>query len=339
MELVVDIEDSKIDAIIKTLEVGRESRPKEYKNEITPYWAHHLAQIRIERVGKGKLLVAGESGFYFPGMTYSGLDFLNTVFKRFGLMRTIAGSEHDLSIPQYGTKKFGYKIMGKWTSSDYLRSIHHAKKIITHAKLQNVSLPEKLKILEIGSGTGIQALVFKQLFKKSTYFLVDFPETLALAAVFLGIVCPEAKVLYYDEWKENTELLNQDGYDFVFVPNYAMSQVPENTIHLALNTVSMQEMNYHTIGMYFKELRRVLTGPSLFYQSNRNKMMDGVLIEVAKYPYIKTDTHLYQGIDEFQLQTIAMRKFFGRYPILRLLRIPVLRKSIQLPSLTKMAKE
>lgn len=339
MELVIDIEDSKIDAIIKTLDVGRRSRPKEYKNEITPYWEHHLGQMRIERVGKGKILVAGESGFYFPGMTYSGLDFLNTIFKRLGLMRTISGSKYDLSIPQYGIKKFGYKIMGKWTSSDYLRSIHHARKVMTQATLQGISLPETLRVLEIGSGTGIQALVFKQLFKKSTYFLVDFPETLALAAVFLGIVFPEAKVLYYDEWKENKELLKQNGYDFVFVPNYAISQIPENTIHLAINTVSMQEMNYNTIGTYFKELRRVFTGPSLFYQSNRNKMMDGVLIEVAKYPYIKTDSHLYQGVDEFQLQTIAVRKFFGRYPILRLLRIPVLRKSIQLPSLTKMAKE
>ena len=338
MELILDIDDTKIDSIIQNLEVGRRERPANYTDAITPYWAHHLSLIQVERVATRKIRLTGESGFYFPGMTYSGLDLINTIFKRFGLMRTIAGSEFDLSIPQNGSKKFGYKILGKWISSDYLRSIHHARKIVTQAKQGGISFPDNLRIAEIGSGTGIQALVFKQLFKKSTYFLVDFPETLALAATFLNIVCPEAKILYHTEWKDNPELLNRDGYDFVFVPNYAISHIPESTIHLVINTVSMQEMNYDTIAMYFREIRRILTGPSLFYQSNRDKMMDGVLIEVAKYPYIQEDVHLYQGIDEFQLHTIATRKILGRYPVLRMLKIPVLRKSIQLPSLTKMAK-
>lgn len=338
MELILDIEDAKIDTIIKNLEEGRKHRPLDYKKNITHYWGHHLSKISIERVGEGKIRVMGESGFYFPGMTYYGADYINTIYKRFGLMRTIDGSQFDLTIPQH-KNKFGYKIKGKWISIDFLRSIYSARKIITESERKGEKIPESSRILEIGSGTGIQALVFKLLFKDSTYFLVDFPETLALASVFLNLVLPDCKILYFNEWMERPDLLASNEYDFVLIPNYAMAYVPRNSIHLALNTVSMQEMNYETINMYFKELRRVLTAPSLFYQSNRDKMMEGILIEISKYPYNENDTHIYKGVDEFLKRTIVIRKCFGRFPFLRKIRVPILKKGAQIQFLTKLSAE
>jgi len=338
MELVLNINEKRVDKIIKNIEESRSHCPIEHERDITDYWEHHLSKIKIEKIEQNKIRVTGESGFYFPGMTYSGLDLLNTLYKRFGLLKDISGTPFDLSIPQKQGCFFGYKIKGKWISSDFLRSIHHARKIIFASKNDSLNLPENLKILEIGSGTGIQALVFKKLYKKSTYYLVDFPETLALAQVFLSIVLPESKFLFFDDWQKNSNLLNGSDYDFVFIPNYAISQVPDNIIHLAINTVSMQEMNYQTIEMYFSELRRVLTEPSLFYQCNRDKKMDGVMIKLENYPYNPNDRHLFKRLDEFQQKTLVIRKCFGRIPVLRKIKIILFRTGTHISSLTKMSK-
>ena len=280
MQLTLKIGNERITEIITDLERGREMRPPEYRENITTYWAHHLAQMKVEKSGNNEIKVSGESGFYFPGMTYSGSDFLNTIYKRFGLMSDITRSKYDLSIPKCTYDKLGFNLRGKCISFDFLRSIHHAKNIIESAAVNDIILKSNLNVLEIGSGTGIQALVFKLLFKDSTYFLVDFPETLALAETFLSLVMPQSKMLFFSQWNKQPELLLNKKYDFVFIPNYATSRLPSNFAHLALNTVSMQEMNYATIAMYFSEIRRILTEPALFYQCNRDKRMDGEMIEV-----------------------------------------------------------
>lgn len=340
MELTLTIDnEARIDTIIDDLHAGQGSRPHNHLDKITGYWRHHLSKISIEKINASRIRVSGESGFYFPGMTYSGLDLVNTLFKRLGQMRRIGGSRYDLSIPQHHSQKFGYHILGKWLSFDFLRSIHHAQHIITHAERAGVMLPEQLRVLEIGSGTGIQALVFKLLYKKSVYYMVDFSETLSLAAVFLSIVLPESKILFYNEWKQNPELLTSNEYDFVLIPNHAVADFPSDSIDLAINTVSMQEMNYATINNYFKELRRILTGPSLFYQCNRDKMMDGVMIELSQYPYIQNDVHLYKERDAFFRSSIIIRKCFGRFSILRYIRIPLLKRGIQYSYLTVLSKK
>ncbi len=341
MELVLKLDDSKIEKIIRNLADGSEKRipDTESGDGVTSYWKHHRSIIDIERIGAGKVRVSGESGFNFPGMTYSELDYLNTLHKRYGHMRDISGTKFDLSIPQSSdNKNFGYKVSGKWINSDFLRAIDHVRRIITQSEQAGITLPDSPRILEIGSGTGILALVFKLLFKKSTYFLVDFPETLTLASVFLNIVLPNSKILYFTEWSKNPDLLRSNDYDFILVPNHAMSRIPKGSIHLAVNTDSMQEMNYQTIGVYFNELRRVLVNPALFYQNNRDKVMDGVLIEVSKYPYNANDQHiLYKGRNQFQSKSFIMKSLFKNIPLLRRIKVPVLKTGMQYAFLTKLS--
>lgn len=337
MELTLRLDNAVIDTIIRNLKLGREKRPVDAGAHITAYWKHHLSLINAEKVGDSNIRISGESGFYFPGMTYSGADLLNTLYKRFGLMKYIGGTQYDLSIPQPDNYPLGYTIKGKKTSSDFLRSTHHAYTILENMKKHDLEFSANPRFLEIGSGTGIQALVFKLLKPKSTYILVDFPETLMLAQVFLNMVMPEAKFLYFEDWDKNQDLLDGE-YDFIFVPNYALSRVRSRSVELVLNTVSMQEMNYATIQNYFLEIRRILKAPALFYQCNRDKMMEGVLIELDKYPYLPSDRHLLRGIDQFYKRTIVMRKCFGRFPILRWIKIPIVRAGEQISHLTQMTQ-
>ena len=123
------------------------------------------------------------------------------------------------------------------------------------------------------------------------------------------------------------------------MPNYAIAQIPSDVVHVAINTVSMQEMNYSTIGMYFTQLRRILKSPALFYQCNRDKKMDGILIELAQYPYMDSDMHIYKEKDAFCKNSIFMRKCFGRFPLLCHIQIPIIKSGTQCSYLTVMAKK
>ena len=322
MEITLHLDDSRIDKIIRNLELAKAYLSNGNDLGITGYWEHHSSQISLKKSNKGEIKVTGEGGFYFPGMTYNGPDFLNTIFKRFTLMKDITNTEFDLSIPQNYEQSLGYKVKEKWISADFLRAIYHAKDIVTQTRRAEITLPETLRILDIGSGTGLQALVFNLFNPKTTYYLVDIPDTLALAQIFLSIAKPDATFLFLDDWVGNKELLNSDNYDFIFVPNFMINEIPRASIHLALNTVSMQEMNYDSIQRYFQEMRRVLTEPRLFYQCNRDKKIDGNIVELDKYPYKKEDVHIYQGPGIFYRRVILIRKCFGRFPLLRWVRIP-----------------
>lgn len=50
------------------------------KSHLTSYWENHRAHISLERIGEDAVRVTGQSGFYFPGNSYSGLDTLNACF-------------------------------------------------------------------------------------------------------------------------------------------------------------------------------------------------------------------------------------------------------------------
>ncbi len=70
------------------------------------------------------------------------------------------------------------------------------------------------RIVEIGSGYGALARIFKTMLPDTTYVLIDLPESLFYAQVFLQSNFPDAKVFYVQDQMP----ASLDDYDFVFVP-------------------------------------------------------------------------------------------------------------------------
>ncbi|MDB5047886.1 MAG: hypothetical protein JWO30_957 [Fibrobacteres bacterium] len=292
----LEIDKSLHSRIEKAYELAIKNAPSDLG--ITTYWKEHLANIKIQGSG-GSVKLSGESGFYFPGATYSSYDKYNAIKKK----PFIDASNIKLSLPA----GIGYEMDGRRISFDYVRAQFHIESIAKAFP----SLSKCRTLLEIGSGTGIQAFAFSQFLPGITYIMVDLPGTLAFASYFLAKASPQSKFLYYHEWLES----GLTNADFVFLPFYEISKLPDGICDLALNTDSMQEMNYETIGKYFQQLRRLLRGPRLFYQSNRkSKMMDGEDIQVDKFPYKKEDNPLFKRENPFMAEHWVKRKKFGLIP-------------------------
>jgi putative sugar O-methyltransferase len=293
-KVVLEIDQKAFERIDTSFLLARANEPSAMG--LTSYWDKHRALISVEKKGE-KVVLSGESGFYFPGASYSGLDMLNT-WDKYLCMRSVR-ENGKFSLP----KGMGYDFFGRRISYDFIRAWDHVDAVTSAYP----SLPEAPSILEIGSGSGMQAYVFLQAFPEATYVMVDLPETLSLAAIFLEKVAPTKKRLYYQDWMEQ-------GFTpgaLIFVPYYEVGKIPDGFCNLAVNTDSMQEMNYETIENYFIELRRILRAPGLFYQSNRQaKKMDGVMIEVDKLPYLPQERHLMKKKNAFmERQWIISRHF------------------------------
>lgn len=292
---------------------------------VSQYWEHHraLAGFEILDPAKGLVRIRGESGFYFPGRSYSTLEWVNTLdrllwlaFRAEGLStESIARRAVSFSIPRgrRGSARFGYPFPGRRTAYDYLRAQYHLASIVTHFPPEIRAGRERLTAIEIGPGTGLLALAVKQIFPNSTLVLVDLPEILPFSSLFLTTVMPEKKFLFLDGYPK--ELGRWKEYDFIFLPPAAAQQLPSHCMHLALNTDSMQEMELATIHEYFRLLRRLLRPPALFYSSNRReKWIGDANTRLADYPYQTDDCDLFSRENAFMRHRWIWKKFHYRLP-------------------------
>lgn len=144
---------------------------------------------------------------------------------------------------------------------------------------------EKKVVLEIGSGWGGFAYQFKTLFPNTTYVLVDFPQVLLFAAVYLQTLFPNARI-YLGDGSPQSYVIDFSAYDFVFVPHYAWSALEQQHIDLAVNMASFQEMTDAQVRGYVSQL--AAWGTPRLYSLNRdispnNKEISGVTKIMAEF--------------------------------------------------------
>jgi hypothetical protein len=292
---------------------------------VSPYWAHHrsLAGFEILPGGGGRVRVYGESGFYFPGRSYSSLEWLNTADRLLWLATAQAARFEDplsrkaigFSIPNGKNEysRFGYRFPGRRTAYDYLRAQYHLAGLAPHLPSPIREGAERLAAVEIGSGTGLLALAVKQLLPNSTIVMVDLPETLPFASIFLTTILPGLRFLFLDGFEKDPTSWSE--YDFLLIPPSAAGRLPSQSFHLALNTDSMQEMEPVTIRGYFGLLRRLLRPPSLFYCSNRLEKWTGSgTTKLSDYPYMREDRDIFSRENEFMRDRWIWKKFRSRIP-------------------------
>jgi hypothetical protein len=292
---------------------------------VSQYWEHHraLAGFEVVDASEGLVRIRGESGFYFPGRSYSTLEWVNTLDRLLWLTlqtgdllsKPFARKALDFSIPtgRKGSTRFGYPFPGRRTAYDYLRAQYHLASLAPHLPVEIREGRERLTAVEIGPGTGLLALAVKQLIPNSTLVLMDLPEILPFSSLFLTTVMPEKKYLFLNHYEAQRSRWKE--YDFVFLPPAAAAQLPSHSFQLALNTDSMQEMNLSMIHDYFQLIRRLLQPPALFYSSNRReKWIGNENTRLADYPYTADDRDLFSRENAFMRHRWIWKKFHYRIP-------------------------
>ncbi len=111
-------------------------------------------------------------------------------------------------------------------------------------------------ICEIGSGVGGQAYkILENPDKNITYIQIDIPEVLIVSSYFLMRALPNKKTLLYGEKKLDGSALEE--YDIICMPNFAMPNLPPNSVDLFFNDCSFTEMDEHAVVEYFEQIERI----------------------------------------------------------------------------------
>jgi hypothetical protein len=292
---------------------------------VSSYWEHHrsLAGLEIVDREQGLVRIRGESGFYFPGRSYSALEWVNTLDRLAWLAfsgwrrqaQPVDANALAFSIPR-GRNTFtrlGHAIGRRRTAYDFLRAQYHLACVAPHLPAEIFSGARRLTSIEIGPGTGLLALAVKQQLSNSALVLVDLPETLAFSSVFLTMVLPEKRFLFLDGFEQKPD--SWPEYDFTLLTPEAASRLPSAAFDLAWNTDSMQEMELGAIRDYFALLRRLLRNPALFYSSNRvEKWIGKRSTRLAEYPYTAGDRDLFSRENAFMHDRWVWKKFHYRVP-------------------------
>ena len=105
--------------------------------------------------------------------------------------------------------------------------------------------------------------------------MVDLPESIVNAFIFLSSVFPQAKIILPDAFEASSGILSESPSvggitpTFVFLTPWQINLLPSDYFDLAVNTHSFQEMKHEQIDEYFSLIDRVSKSDGLFFCVNR----------------------------------------------------------------------
>lgn len=118
-------------------------------------------------------------------------------------------------------------------------------------------------ISEIGGGYGKLFYFLSRKISKFCYLDFDLPESLACASYFLLKAHPNKRFLLYGEGALSEEIMHE--YDFIMLPSFEISKIPENSTDIFINTTSLGEMEPGTAQFFIGEICR---SAKIFFHAN-----------------------------------------------------------------------
>lgn len=121
-------------------------------------------------------------------------------------------------------------------------------------------------VVELGGGFGGLGYFLTQTNHRMTYINFDLPENLIVSSYYLKSTFKDKKIKLYDG---NEPVLTEEDirtFDIILLPHFAITECPERVADVFVNTISLSEMDYQNIEVYFAEIQRI-TG-SYFYHEN-----------------------------------------------------------------------
>ena len=290
---------------------------------LTDYWEAHSKKITV-KLKKDSVTLTGESGLYFPRKSnyYTRLrrfvaqapinlsywifilsrnlfkrpyDFLTTYPKAYESVRRhdpllrwepsqsgVNWKELQNTILDFRTF-LGMK--NRWPASKTHILDDTMVKSYFYLQLMESKIPSlrNTTVCEIGPGTGNMASLLHHHFNNKL-FLVDLPKTFFFSFTFLTQFCPTAKIALPNRLSGKN--FDPKDYDIIMLTPQQTSQIQNQSIDLAINIHSMQEMNNETTRSYFELIDRIIKSGGHFFCSNRmEKIMDGKAIRFLDYPW------------------------------------------------------
>jgi putative sugar O-methyltransferase len=156
------------------------------------------------------------------------------------------------------------------------------------AVLHDCGLIEKLRtiasegctpcIVEIGGGFGGLSYYLSQLVPQVRIIIVDIPESLIFSSLYLSLLLPEREQVYArPDMTDETLVPSTPGC--TFVPNYLFDAVIGSHVDfdLAINTLSMSEMDESQVEYYCQGLNQSLATDGVFFEQNHDNKPVGRL--------------------------------------------------------------
>lgn len=133
-------------------------------------------------------------------------------------------------------------------------------------------------ILEIGGGFGGLSYYLSQLVPQARIVIVDIPESLIFSSLYLSLLLPQRQQVYAQP-EATDEPLVPASSGCTFVPNYLFDEVIGTQVEfdLAINTLSMSEMDEAQVEYYCRGLNQLLAADGVFFEQNHDNKPVGRL--------------------------------------------------------------
>lgn len=129
------------------------------------------------------------------------------------------------------------------------------------------------RILELGAGCGNLARLIKLAWPGVRYTIVDLPDTLVFAGMFLRANFPEARVCFLTDESAAGELT---AADFALVPAGLEHVLAGQSFDAFINTASLGEMRRETVEYWFDFVQRRVQARRIF---SCNRLLNTVLLD------------------------------------------------------------
>jgi len=140
---------------------------------------------------------------------------------------------------------------GKRFTPDFFRIFNFSAQI----KKFYPSMPKYATILELGGGLGHLARLMKIVHPDALYTIIDLPETLIFAYMFLRLNFPDKKIMLAQSEEEARRFLTLP-YDYLLIPNIFADALKGEKFNLFINTCSLGEMANDTVQYWIQMIER-----------------------------------------------------------------------------------
>ena len=185
----------------------------------------------------------------------------------------------ELAAPEVG-HPWGYLWQGTLIGSKAMR--YHALAAQLRSMTGDMARPV---VAELGAGYGGLAYYLMRGKEPRTYVDFDLPETLVVAAYYLGKALPHRRVYLHEggdvDWRR---VLGE--HDVILMPNWSLGTLPPESVDAFVNTFSLSEMSRPVIEHYLQRI----AAASRHYLLHNNMDRAGVVnegherIPASRYP-------------------------------------------------------
>jgi putative sugar O-methyltransferase len=172
--------------------------------------------------------------------------------------RDLSDFPHAMEQSKHACQGTIVKVDNRSVSPEFLRLLAYIIVMDQHLSLNRPNL----RILELGSGYGGMARVFGAYKPDAKFTLIDLPECLFFAYIYLKLHFPEKQIVYAGSENEISD--NVKTSDFLLVPSVLAENLEGQRYDIFINTQSLGEMDNKTISFWGNLIQTKLRVESVF---------------------------------------------------------------------------